>query len=282
MNRMKKTIIFMLPTLFLVNGCAIASFKESATPVIQESAIAQNQPFSYEPYARVLATYVDAEGQVDYQALGANRGDLDSFNESLATLPRSTYDSWTTEQKIALWVNAYNSLTLQAIVDNNPKKSIKDIFLVWDRLKFKVMGEEMSLNHIEHEILRKEFNEPRMHMGIVCASIGCPLLRREPFVGERLAEQLDEQTREFLALDRNFQLDRQENRVYLSSIFKWFGQDFETNYGAKDKFTGQDKERAVLNFVSGYLNESDRNYLMEGKYKIEYLDYDWSLNAQQS
>ncbi|NER37651.1 MAG: DUF547 domain-containing protein [Oscillatoria sp. SIO1A7] len=281
MNKMKKAIVLLLPVLFMVNGCgAIAAFEQDATPAQQSAQVSQNEPFSYEPYARVLATYVDAEGKVDYKALGANRGDLDKFNNSLATLPRSTYDSWTEEEQIALWVNAYNSLTLKAIVDNNPKKSIRDIFRVWDRLKFNVMGEEMSLNHLEHKILRKDFNEPRIHMGIVCASIGCPLLRREPFVGDRLAEQLDEQTREFLALDRNFKLDRQDKRVHLSSIFKWFGEDFEITYGAKDKFTGKDKERAVLNFVSGYLSESDRNYLMEGKYKIDYLSYDWSLNAQ--
>ncbi|MGL5082912.1 MAG: DUF547 domain-containing protein, partial [Microcoleaceae cyanobacterium] len=202
------------------------------------------------------------------------------FNASLSRLSPNTFASWSEPEKIAFWVNIYNSLTLQAIIDHYPTKSIRDIPGVWKRLTFNVMGQDLTLDQIEHEILRKEFNEPRIHMGLVCASIGCPVLRQEPFTGAKLVEQLDDQTQQFLALNRNFKIDKDNKTVHLSSIFKWFGEDFEPNYQVENKFAGGAQERAVLNFVSQYLDRPSQEYLRQGDYAVKYLDYDWSLNQQ--
>ncbi|MGF1493681.1 MAG: DUF547 domain-containing protein [Microcoleaceae cyanobacterium] len=273
----------LIPGVLLLAGCGgalIGTKTEPANVPVESATQVANQPFSYDDYALVLSDHVDSEGQVDYDALKENRQPLDNFNQSLAVLSPDTFATWTDEEKIAFWVNIYNSLTLQAIIDNYPTESIRNIPGVWKRLQFNVMGQNMTLDQIEHEVIRKEFNEPRIHMAIVCASIGCPVLRQEPFVGEELDAQLDDQTEQFLALDRNFKIDKDNNRVEVSSIFKWFGQDFEPTYGVENKFAGNDKEKAVLNFVSQYLDPENQAYLTAGDYRVGYLDYDWSLNEQ--
>ena len=136
------------------------------------------------------------------------------------------------------------------------------------------------MDNIEHNTLRVDFNEPRIHVALVCAAISCPPLRNEPYRAEKLDAQLDDQVRKFLNRPHGFRIDQKEGRVYLSSIFKWFGKDWKQSYSAEDKFTGNASERAVLNFVSNYLSPQDREYLAQGDYKISYLNYDWSLNQQ--
>ena len=248
---------------------------------LPSTEIAANQPFSYQDYDEVLKAYVDDRGLVDYISLQANRGKLDRFNQSLGAVSPETYDSWSESKKIAFLSNAYNSFTLQSIIDQNPlKDSIRDISGVWNRRKFLLAGEERTLDNIEHDILRKDFNEPRIHVALVCAAISCPPLRNEPYTAEKLDTQLDDQTAKFAASPHGFKIDKEDNKVYLSSIFKWYGKDFIKTYGVEDKFSGNDKQRAVINYFSNELNSEDRQFIENQNYKVKYLDYDWSLNIQ--
>lgn len=250
--------------------------------------------FDYESYSTTLRAYVDENGMVNYQALKTNRETLDAFSDAVGDLPPEVYENWTEAEKIAFWINAYNGLTLKAIIDRYPiepsfvaslrfpKNSIRQIPGVWDKLKFRVMDREMTLDEIEHSQLRRNFDEPRIHVALVCAAMGCPPLRNEPFTADKLSAQLDDQARRFLNDQSRFRIDRFERRVYLSPIFDWFGNDFVRTYGANEKFEGHGTaERAVLNFVGAYLSGPDIEYLSAGKYNIEYLDYDWSLNGQK-
>ncbi len=251
--------------------------------------------FSYEPYAAALANHVDNRGMVNYRSLKADSGDLDAFAASLARVRPEQFESWTEPQKVAFWINAYNALTLEAIVRNYPiqsslvrslvypKNSIRQIPGVWDELRFAVVGREMTLDEIEHATLRAKFNEPRIHVALVCAAMSCPPLRRAPYTGEQLDRQLDEQARIFLGGPHGLRINRNEGKVYLSSVFKWFAEDFVKTYATSEKFAGKsDTERAVLNFVSRYVSEADRDFLVSGRYQIEYLGYDWSLNEQKT
>ena len=278
----KLKFIALFSALVITSGCTV--FGQPVQNDLGKQATSgevANQPFSYDLYDKVLKTYVTEDGWVDYEGLKANRADLDAFNASLGAIAADEFDTWSDEEKIAFWLNAYNSLTLQAIVDNDPEKSIREIPGVWKRLKFTVIGEERTLDQIEHEILRKEFDEPRIHMGLVCASIGCPILRTESYTGEKLSEQLDDQTEKFIALPRNFKIDQSEGQVGISSIFDWFGQDFESKFAAGEKFAKfGDKKGSVLNFISQYLDDDQKTYLEQGNYSVKYLDYDWGLNAQ--
>ncbi len=258
-----------------------------------DTARASEPAFSYAGYAAILGAYVDDRGLVNYKGLKEHRQRLDAFAIALGRLDPAVYEHWGEKEKVAFWINAYNALTLEAIISHypikpslttslvSPKNSIRQIPGVWDELRFEVMGRQMTLDEIEHKRLRERFNEPRIHLALVCAAAGCPPLRNEPYTGEQLDEQLDDQTRRFLSNPQKFRLDRTGERVSLSSIFKWFGEDFVKTYGTEEKFAGhRPSERAVLNFISRYVEAADREYLVSAKYKIAYLDYDWSLNEQ--
>ncbi len=248
----------------------------------------------YHSYGATLSAYVDDHGMVDYNAMKANRRDLDAFATALTKLDPKIFEGWKGNEKIAFWINAYNALTLQTIIDHYPIKpsrltslvypqnSIRQIPGVWDRIKFPVMGRGTTLDGIEHEILRKNFNEPRIHMALVCAAMGCPPLRNEPYTGEKLDAQLDDQTLRFLSDPKKFHVDPDNGLVYLSPIFKWFGGDFVRTYGTGLKTGRQtDVQRAAMKFIQKYIDETDARYLATGGYGILYLDYDWSLNEQE-
>lgn len=260
---------------------------------VSASAAAGAQEFSFHSYGVTLSRYVDGRGLVNYRGLKADTANLDAFAASLSSVSPAQFDSRSEPQKIAFWINAYNALTLEAIIRNYPirssflrstiypKNSIRQIPGVWDKLRFAVAGRQMTLDEIEHATLRKQFNEPRIHVALVCAAMSCPPLRSEPYTGEELDRQLDDQARAFLRSPQGMRVDRAAGKVYLSSIFKWFGGDFVKTYGTAEKFAGKsESERAVLHFASRYVSEADRDFLLGGSYKIEYLDYDWSLNEQ--
>lgn len=277
----------------ILTGVAIASYTIKIDPVftappavgdvaetVAETTVASSS-FNYQDYAEVLATYVDEQGLVDYLNLQQNREQLDRFNQSLGAVSPETYASWTEAEQIAFLSNAYNSFTLQSIIDQDPlKDSIRQIRGVWNRRTFNLAGEARTLDNIEHDILRQEFNEPRIHVALVCAAISCPPLRNEPYLPDQLDAQLDDQTVKFASSPHGLSIDRQENYVYLSSIFKWYGKDFIKTFGVEDKFNGNEQQRAVLNYFSPQLNAQDRQFLEQGDYKVKYLDYDWSLNKQ--
>jgi len=249
--------------------------------------------FDYTGYAEVLEKYVDENGMVNYKELKNNRSKLDTFVDALEKLSSDTYRKWSEKERIAFWTNAYNAITLRAIIDHYPikasklgslrypKNSIRQIPGVWTKLKFPIKGDSWTLDEIEHTALRGWYNEPRIHLALVCAANSCPPLRKEPYYADRLDQQFDDQTRKFIALRNNFRLSRKQNKVYLSSIFKWFGKDFVKTYGADEGFPKQNRaEKAVLNYLTGFLDDSDSKYLRNRKYAVKYTDYDWSLNEQ--
>lgn len=255
-----------------------------------------DEGFSYRYFTTVLNKYVNDKGMVDYNGLKANREGLDRFAEQIAEIPSTVYHTWKDREKIAFWTNAYNAFTLKLIIDNYPikssfaaslrfpKNSIRQIPGHWDKVKFSIMGKEMTLTDIEHNTLRKDFNEPRIHMALVCAAMGCPPLLNEPYTAEKLYEQFADRTKALLADPQKFRIDRKKKRVFLSPIFTWFEDDFIKTYGTDEKFKEFSKgKRAVLNFISPFLSDTDRTFLVETeKFSIKYLDYDWSLNEQQS
>ena len=205
-------------------------------------------------YARVLMRYVDDEGMVDYAALSSDRKPLDEYIQSLET---PATEGWGDRDWIAFWINAYNARTLQVIIDHYPVEGIKKIPGQWTRLKAPIFGKARTLDEIEHQILRKNFREPRIHMALVCAAKSCPKLRNEPYEAERLNEQLDDQSRDFLSQSDRFRVEG--NYMRISPIFKWFKKDFDSVPDFISRYSGQD--------VSGL--------------KIKYQRYDWSLNEQE-
>lgn len=220
---------------------------------------------SHEKLTQVLEKNMSGEN-VDYAALKKSPDKLGSYIEELATVSKSQYSKWSDDQKMAYLINLYNAATLKLIIDNYPTKSIRDISSPWKQNRVMLFGKFVSLDHIEHEILRKDFSDPRIHFGVNCASIGCPALRNEAFRADKLNAQLDEQARIFMNDPSKNRVDRKNGILYLSSIFDWFKGDFV------------DKSGSVEKFIAPYLSASDRKAVESGKLKVKHTNYDWNLN----
>jgi hypothetical protein len=267
-----------------------------ATLAPQVAAQEENPiPRFYQSYNQVLKEFVDEDGMVDYRGLKNDAGDLEAFLEKLGGVEKDKFAELGVKVRVAYWLNAYNAITLKAIIDHHPlprqadglsalrfpDNSIRQIDGVWKDLKWNVVGGKKTLHEIEHEVLRERYNAPRIHLALVCAAMSCPELRQEPYVGPRLIAQLNDQGREFFSQPDKFRIDRAESTVYISPIFDWFKEDFVKSYKPETGFEGHgDEERAVLNFITRYLDENDARYLRHGEFDIEWLDYDWSLNEQ--
>lgn len=218
---------------------------------------------------KTLKTYVK-DALVDYAAMKANRQDLDRYLGEVAAVPEPDFKTWTEKQRLAFLINAYNAFTLQLILDHYPVKSIKDIggWLKgpWDQPVVHLLGRTRTLNELEHKILRVQYNEPRIHFALVCAARGCPPLRSEAYVADRLDAQLDDQAKQFLATANKNRVEAGEQVVYLSPLFKWYGVDFEKKSGS------------VLAALKPYWPKEAAAALTKGDFKVRYTDYDWSLN----
>jgi hypothetical protein len=226
---------------------------------------------SHEPFGKVLKQYVK-DGLVSYSALKAHRQELDDYLDQLSAVPEATFKQWTEQQQLAFLINAYNAFTLRLIIDHYPVKSIKDIGSVasgpWSQPVVRLFGTTTTLDYLEHKMLRKNYVEPRIHFAIVCAAKSCPPLRSEAYAAIRLDNQLDDQTRRFLATPSKNHADATEKILSLSPIFKWYRGDFEKTSGS------------VTQFLKPYWPEATRRELEKDTFKIRYLNYDWSLNDQ--
>ncbi len=253
--RMKK-IIILFQAVLLLGACTTAQNNAAPAP-------------THEKWTALLQKHVTGNGQVNYRGMKA---DLPKLNEYLALLSKQEPGkTWTKNEVLAYWINAYNAFTVKLIVDNYPLKSIKDlnpglsvIFVntLWDKNFFSINGKKMSLNDIEHRRLRK-MDEPRIHFAIVCASKSCPKLLNSAYDARLLDAQLNKAARDFLA--DPFKNKPDATQPKLSKIFDWFSGDFKV------------KGKSTIDFINQFTPikiQQDAN--------ISYLEYDWSLNGPAS
>ncbi len=217
--------------------------------------------------------------QVDYDDFLNDRFQLKVYLSKLEAVSESAFESWSKAEQLAFLINVYNAWTVELILTKYPDlKSIKDlgswITSPWKKKFIPLFGEVRSLDDIEHGLIRAEgqYEEPRIHFAVNCASIGCPALAPTAYTGEHLNTQLEEVTRLFLN-------DRSRNRLIgdtlnVSRIFDWYGEDFERGWGGY---------KTLPQFFSNYskalgLNARDIQRLTSGDIKIDFLDYDWQLN----
>ena len=231
---------------------------------------------SFNEWSQWLRAYAKVHGPVtlvNYKKAQNNRKSLDSLMGQFEGVSKSTFDSWSEKDRLAFLINAYNVFTIKLIVDNYPLKSIKDLGSLfkspWKKKFFKLFGEDETLDGIEHERIRKKFKEPRIHFAVVCASKGCPALKGEAYVGSRLNDQLEESLRNFLKDETRNRWDEKNNVLYLSKIFKWYADDFKNAAGSE------------LAFLAPRMAGSEAQEKLFNQAKIEFLDYDWSLNETQ-
>lgn len=271
--------LVVLVTGLLLNPWAARAEDKDKAEASDVSVEASSLSFDYSPFARVLDNYVTERGFVQYARLQADRGDLDAFVEQLAQVsPENSPEIFPERQdQLAYWINAYNAIVMKGILDHYPVESLSEISFMYGffwKLKFPVGGREYTLNDIEHGILRPRFQEPRIHFAINCASDACPKLTREPFLPEKLDEQLDQAARFFIGESRNVRPEPESNRLYLSMIFNWFLDDFR-NY-ARENLGKQ--YPSVLDYILLHASPELKHYIESSKPKIRYIPYDWSLN----
>lgn len=224
--------------------------------------------FSHDRFDKVLQAYVDAKGRVNYKALKKNPKDLEAYLDQLA---RTAPEDLPRQERLAFWINAYNALIIKGVIDHYPTRSVRKVKPFggfFSRIKFQVEGESYTLNDIEHDIIRSEFSEPRIHFALICASAGCPILPNRAFAPDTLDEQLDDVTVNFINNSEKVRLDRPNRVLYLSKIFEWYEEDFE------------DTHDSSIDFILDYLPETDVTFIEEEDVTIRYLDYDWTLNDQ--
>lgn len=234
----------------------------------RERQDATDTPFSHDLFNQVLQEHVN-KGKVDYAKLKANPEKLEAYLDLLAVAKPAEMPY---SAQLAFWINTYNALIIKGVIDHYPTKSVRKIKLFggfFSRLKFQVAGEKYSLNQIEHDIIRKEFVDPRVHFALVCASKSCPPLENSVYLSETIEEQLDAVTLKFVTNPEKVRLDRAKRRVYLSKIFKWYKKDFTEGYDG------------VPDFLADYLPAEDADFVLAKDVKFHYLGYDWTLNDKK-
>lgn len=226
-----------------------------------------NEHLTHKSWNDLLQKNVNDAGHVNYKSF---KEDEEKLNDYLRVLSKNHPDkSWDKNDRLAFWINAYNAFTVKLIVKNYPVKSIKElggaIYKVntpWD-IKFIKIGDEVyDLNNIEHTKIRKQFNDPRIHFAVNCASVSCPKLRNEAYIGDKVDDQLNDQARYFISNKVKNQI-KSSKKAKLSKIFKWYKGDF-TSSG-----------KTIIEYINQFSDVK-----LDADATIEFLDYDWNLNEK--
>ena len=250
---MKNALLAVLTALVMVSCGTSAPTSKSA-------------PIEHTIWDNLLKKHVNNNGMVDYKGFKKDEAQLKKYLDLISS--NAPGSKWSKDEKLAYWINAYNAYTVQLILNHYPLKSIKDIgssikipFVntPWDVKFIEIGGKKMDLNNIEHGIIRKDFNEPRIHFAVVCAAMSCPPLRNEAYTADKLDKQLDDQGRAFLNNDRLNEVTK--NKAEISKIMDWYGGDFKKKMPLKDWVNKYAKTKL----------ETDN---------ISYKDYNWALNEQ--
>jgi hypothetical protein len=262
-----------------LTGLAVSAF---AAPLRAQAAFDHSHAaFSALLKKHVLVLNGGRASSVRYAGFMADRAALKAYLATLAAVDKSAFAAFSKPQQMAFLINAYNAATIELILTRYPKlESIKDLGALfstpWKPKIVPLLGGLVSLDEIEHEMLRKRgsYDDPRVHFAVNCASIGCPALREEAFVPERLGAQLDEQARRFMGDRSRNRWNADRGRLEVSKIFDWFGEDFRLGHQGISSLNA---------FCARYAEQladapADRERIRGGQVEIGFLDYDWKLN----
>ncbi|MEM8636678.1 MAG: DUF547 domain-containing protein [Pseudomonadota bacterium] len=263
---MRNTVTTALTAIALL-GMPVASSANADTIETTEATLSTE---AHAEWTTLLSRYVvesdDGVNRFDYGALKDNAADssaLDAYIESFASID---VDALSRDERYVLWVNAYNAVTVQHIIGRYPLRSIRSGYLIgpWKQVKTDVGGREISLNDIEHEVLRVEWDEPRTHYAVNCASYGCPNLKASAWEVGTLEQDLTEAAVAYINHPRGVTV-RNDGRLKVSTIYKWFKEDFGGN------------EAGIIDHLLEYA-EPELAEQINARRDIRSYDYDWSLN----
>ncbi|MBI5898462.1 MAG: DUF547 domain-containing protein [Rhodocyclales bacterium] len=252
-------------------------------------ARAQGFDHTHAAWHALLAKHVKTSSSgnasaVDYTAIKAEHAALKTYLGTLTAVTEADYGKWSKAQRLAFLINAYNAFTVELILSKYPDlESIRDLGSVfsspWKKKFFSLLGQERHLDDIEHGMIRAPgaFDDPRIHVGVVCASIGCPMLRPDAFTAEKLDAQLDDGMKRFLADATRNRYDAASGRLLVSKIFDWYGKDFEKGHMANKGYASL-KTTFAHHAAQLAATPEAQAKLRNGDYRLDFLDYDWKLN----
>jgi len=262
-------LIVLLLGGWMHSGVAVGQDAAQATTTVVRDSV------DHSAFNQVLRRVVGEEGMVDYAGLASTSDSV--LAPYLGDLAAADLSRLGRGQRLAFWINAYNALTLQLIVEHYPVENIWAITpgpaepkedSPFERTVATVADTARTLDEIEHDIIRERFDEPRIHFALVCAAKGCPPLRREAYTASRLDAQLDDQARTFLHNKQKNRIPAGDGRIALSRILKWYGEDFGPTTDA------------LQQQIATYFEGAVRKRLQAAAYEVTFLSYDWSLNEQ--
>ncbi len=246
--------------------------------------------FSHRDFESLLEKYVDQDGNVDYTRWHSSQESVSTLNAYLAAVsqysPDATPERFSSKsQELAYWLYGYNAYVIKSVLDNWPLESVTDVKAplevvkgmgFFHRLRFEFGGEPYSLLSVENSIIRKRFQDARIHFVLNCASDSCPPMRPTLPTGDALDALLTAAATDFVNDPRNVSVDHGSKQVVLSTIFKWFRKDFLNDLAKR----GLPSERGLIDYVSGEASETLRAELDAASgYEVVFRDYDWSLNG---
>ncbi len=236
-------------------------------------SVAADFDHEHQAWGEMLSAGVDEQGRVDYTFFQTNRKSLLNYLSMLASVTPESYRSWSRDQQLACLINLYNAQTVELVARNMPIRSIKDIGSIgrgpWGQPVVSWFGRSTTLEFLQRQLIDPLFRDRRTHFALCSAAISSPALRREPYVAERLDEQLNDQRSRFLADVTKNRLDVQNGVLSLSEVFKWHGSDFA------------DASGSVANYVLEHLPPDVKTSFDGKSVKIRYLEFNWSLNDQR-
>jgi Protein of unknown function, DUF547 len=271
----------------LVTALALVMLDFDSTRILAQQPPSTAEPL-HRPFDQILDLYV-RDGYVYYRALRIERGRLDGYVTSL-NVPAATYDKWSREQKICLWLNAYNAFVLQTVINrfpiagknkSYPANSIRQIPGAFDEKRHRVAGKLVSLDDIEKALA--EFRDPRLYFALGRGAEGSGRLRSEAYTAARLEEQLATQTQDFLTRQNHVKIDRLSNQVSVTPIISWHESEFASAYAggsAVPEYASSRSpiEKAVLAILVPVVLPTERKFLEQNQFKLTWQEFNWSLN----
>lgn len=245
--------LWILMALVLLGGCTTLV----PIPELQPTQLSGDP---LDAYARVLQTYVNERGEVDFSTLQNNRTDLDKYVAYVGQLPANTTNN--PNERLAHYINSYNALSMYNVLASGIPKTHAG----WAKIRFfylrklRIGGKDMSLYSYENDVIRK-LNEPRVHFALNCSALGCPILPKTPFTGVGIYQELDRETRKFFSENRNLSIDHANKIVYLSELLDFYTDDFIS-----------ESTPSLIAYVNRYAAEK----IPEG-YAIDFMPYDWTV-----
>ena len=282
-HRTRNLLALVVLTLIAQGGCSAkpqpgAGGSPSGTgspalsrPATTASPSADNRVGSPDDYDAILKKYVKGDF-FDYASLRKNAEDMAQFEAFMRWQAGADVKAMPRADQIAFYINAYNSCCIKAIIDHYPVHSPKDIDGFFDKIKFTVGGEELTISAIEYERLIANYKDMRAHFAVVCADRGCLPIKGSAWTGDALDTDLEAAAKKFVSDERQFKVDRDRKEIQISKIFEWYGEKFT-------KDPDRPAEKPEL-FLARWVGDDVRKMLESGEYKLKIIEWEWTLNER--